>query len=76
MIKLVKISEISESKQGQTLVDKWYCHEVYVVDNAVNGFCFDTKEHGSFRKTKTIFHEFKLASLSLELFKCRYFRKV
>lgn len=73
MLKLVKILE---SKQGQTLVYKWHCNEVYVVDNAVNGFCFDNKEHGSFRKTKTIFHEFKLASLSLELFKCRYFRKV
>lgn len=73
MLKLVKILK---SKQGQTLLDKRYCYEVYVVDNAVNGFCFDTKEHCSFKKTKTIFHEFKLASLSLDLFKCRYFRKV
>lgn len=53
-----------KSKQGQSLADKWYCHEVYVVDNTVNGFCFDTKERGSFRKTKTIFWEFKFASLS------------
>lgn len=73
---MLKPVKIFKSKQGQNLVDGRYCHEVYVVDNAVSGFCFDTKEHGSFRKTKTIFHEFKLASLSLELFKCRYFRKV
>lgn len=73
---MLKLAKIIESKRDQTLVEKRYCNEVYVVDNAVNGFCFDTREHGSFRKTKTIFHEFKLASLSLELFKCRYFRKV
>lgn len=73
MLKLIKILK---SRQGQTLVDERDCHEVYVVDNAVNEFCFNTKEHGSFRKTKSIFHEFKLASLFLELFKCRYFRKV
>lgn len=73
---MLKLENIFKTKQGQTLVDKWYCHEVYVVDNAVNGFCFDSKEHGSFWKTKAIFHEFKLVSLSLELFKCRYFRKV
>lgn len=64
---MLKLLKISKSKQGQTSLHERDCHEVYVVDNTVNGFYFDTKVHGSFRKTKTIFHEFKLASLSLEL---------